>query len=258
MSTSLQPTTRLIAHRGNAFEFPENTLPALQSALELGVHRIEFDVHLSADGIPVVMHDDRLNRCAGLDLDALAMRWDELKTISVHEPSRLGERFVGTTIPSLAEVVNLLKQSPKATAFVEIKRASLRRFGTDAVVRRVCEQLQTVANQVVVISFDLDAVLQVKLNYALPIGWVLSEYSAEAKHLAETHSPNFLFCNQDKLPNDHSILWPGVWRWAIYEVTNLQEANALIARGARLLETMQVRSLLHGLDLNSPRSPLTS
>ena len=247
MSASLEPITRLIAHRGNAFEFPENTLPALGSALQLGIRHIEFDVHLSADGIPVVMHDDRLNRCAGLDLDALAMRCDELKAISVHEPSRFGDRFVGTTIPTLAEAVELLKQFPEAIAFVEIKRASLRRFGTELVVRKVCEELHTVASQVVIISFDLDALLQVKRNYALPIGWVLSEYSLQAKQLAETHSPSFLFCNQDKLPADSSVLWPGMWRWAIYEVTNISEANALMARDAHLLETMQVSKLLHEL-----------
>ena len=45
----------LIAHRGNARDFPENTLPALQSAVELGIRFIEFDVQLSADGVPVVI-----------------------------------------------------------------------------------------------------------------------------------------------------------------------------------------------------------
>lgn len=252
MSPSLNPAAVLIAHRGNAFEFPENTLPALRSALELGVRQIEFDVHLSSDGVPMVMHDDRLNRCAGLDRDALAMRKTELQAVSVHEPSRLGERFVGTTIPTLREVASLLQQFPQATAFVEIKRASLRRFGTDSVVQQVCSQLRAVADQVVVISFDLETVLLARRNHALPIGWVLSEYSAEAKHLAETHAPDFLFCNQDKLPTDRSSLWPGTWHWAIYEVSSLDEANQLIPRGVHLLETMQVRKLLHQLNTTSP------
>lgn len=252
MSASLKPEHRLVAHRGNAFEFPENTLPSLRSALQLGLRYIEFDVQLSADGVPMVMHDNRLNRCAGLDQDALAMTQHELQAVSVHEPSRLDERFSGTTIPTLAEVATLLKQFPLATAFVEIKRASLRRFGMVEVVERVCEQLQAFADQVVVISFDLEAVLQVRQHHALRIGWVLSDYTVESKQLANTHAPDFLFCNQDKLPYDNSALWQGPWSWALYEVTNLDEAHQLTARGAHLLETMQVRKLI--AELSKPAS----
>ena len=43
----------LVAHRGDARDFPENTLPAFASALELGLRFLELDVHLSADGVPV-------------------------------------------------------------------------------------------------------------------------------------------------------------------------------------------------------------
>lgn len=252
MSAPIDPAARLIAHRGNAYEFPENTLPALQSALELGVRHIEFDVHLSADEIPVVMHDDRLNRCAGLDLDALAMNWEELQTVSVHEPSRLGDRFAGTPIPTLASALALLRHFPQAMAFVELKRASLRRFGTETMVRRVCEQLRTVADQVVAISFDLEAVMQIRQASALRIGWVLTDYSFAAQERAESSCPEFLFCNQDKLPNNASLLWQGSWDWVIYEVTNRDEASQLISRGVHLLESMQIRKLLHDLQTTPP------
>ena len=52
----------LVAHRGNAADFPENTLPALRSALDAGIPWVEIDVHLSADGVPFVIHDVRLDR----------------------------------------------------------------------------------------------------------------------------------------------------------------------------------------------------
>jgi len=61
--------------------FPENTLPALRSALELGATHIEFDVQLSSDGVPMVLHDALLKRCAGLERDALEMKWAELQEI---------------------------------------------------------------------------------------------------------------------------------------------------------------------------------
>ena len=52
----------VIAHRGNSSAAPENTLSAFRSALALGVDGVEFDYHHSADGVPVVFHDETLDR----------------------------------------------------------------------------------------------------------------------------------------------------------------------------------------------------
>lgn len=55
-------TTRLAAHRGGGALWPENSLRAFREALALGVDLLELDVHLSADGVPVVIHDASLDR----------------------------------------------------------------------------------------------------------------------------------------------------------------------------------------------------
>jgi glycerophosphoryl diester phosphodiesterase len=52
----------VIAHRGNSSAAPENTLSAFRSALALGVDGVEFDYHHSSDGVPVVFHDETLDR----------------------------------------------------------------------------------------------------------------------------------------------------------------------------------------------------
>lgn len=56
------PMPRVVAHRGDSAHFPENTLPAFQSAYDMGVDVIETDVHLSRDGVLVIWHDPTLER----------------------------------------------------------------------------------------------------------------------------------------------------------------------------------------------------
>ncbi len=52
----------MIAHRGFSSRAPENTIAAFDLAIDAGFDNIELDVHLSADGVPVVIHDDALDR----------------------------------------------------------------------------------------------------------------------------------------------------------------------------------------------------
>jgi glycerophosphoryl diester phosphodiesterase len=234
----------LVAHRGNAAEFPENTLPALRSALELGVRYIEFDVHLTADRQPVLLHDANLKRTAGIDRNALEMSWTELAEIQVNEAQRFGKRFTDVGIPTLAQAASLLASNPHATAFVELKRASLRAFGQELMVRKVCEALQPVARQCVIISFDLAAVHHVRQVSTFRIGWVLSEYTNLSALKCEALAPDYVFCDHQLLSDSRAKLWRGPWRWAIYEVTTRKLAMELAARGAALIETMEVRSML--------------
>lgn len=51
---------RLVAHRGYSAKYPENTMAAFEAAFEAGVSAIELDVHISARGVPVVVHDSTL------------------------------------------------------------------------------------------------------------------------------------------------------------------------------------------------------
>lgn len=249
MSDTLSTLTlpQLVAHRGNAHEFPENTLPALRSALEMGASYVEFDVHLTADRVPVVMHDANLKRCAGIDRDALELSWTELSSISVGEVERFSDRYTDVCIPSLTQVVELLSGFPQATAFVELKRTSLHKYGQALMVQRVCEQLKPIAAQAVIISFDLPAIHYAQRNSNYRVGWVVPEYNSLAALKAEATVPQFLFCDHLKLPADQSRLWRGPWQWAIYEVTTAALATQLFERGAQLIETMEIRNMLRQL-----------
>lgn len=236
----------LVAHRGNAAEFPENTLPAFQSALELGVRFLELDVHLSRDGVPVVIHDHLLLRTTGLPGSVFEHDAADLANIDAGEAQRFGDRFSGIRLPLLRDVLRLLTRRPEITLFVEIKRASLNEFGHDHVVSQVLEVIKPWRTQCVIISFDLAAVHRARRLGDASIGWVLDSWDDHARLKYEALRPQFLFCDHEKLPVS-GRLWQGPWRWVIYEVTTLPLALSLAERGADYVETMVVRELSSAL-----------
>lgn len=234
----------LIAHRGNAAEYPENTLPALRSAMDLGVRHVAFDVQLSSDRLPVLLHDSTLLRTAGIDRHALEMHSRELAEVAVNEDDRFRKRFTDIGIPTLAQAVNLLESHAAVTAFVQLKRASLRAFGHELVARRVCEVLKPIARQCVIMSADFATVHHLRQVSPYRVGWIVPDYSTVSALKCEALAPDYLFCDHQLLTENASRLWRGPWRWAIYEVNSRRQALELGGRGARLVQTMLVREML--------------
>ncbi|MBT6093723.1 MAG: glycerophosphoryl diester phosphodiesterase [Rhodospirillaceae bacterium] len=99
---------RVIGHRGAAGHAPENTLVSIQKAFDLGARWVEVDVKLSSDGVPILMHDDRLERTtngSGLAAEASLAELERL------DAGRwFGAEFAGAHIPTLAELVGLLAE----------------------------------------------------------------------------------------------------------------------------------------------------
>ncbi len=92
------------AHRGASADAPENTLAAFREAQAQGAHGIELDVHLSGDGIPVVMHDDTLERTSDGRGRVCDFSLRELQRLDAG--SWFSREFAGERIPSLAEVLS--------------------------------------------------------------------------------------------------------------------------------------------------------
>ena len=65
MHPFFSPNPVVLAHRGDSKRFPENTMPAFRSALQMKVDVIETDVHITKDGVVVIWHDDDLSRLCG-------------------------------------------------------------------------------------------------------------------------------------------------------------------------------------------------
>jgi glycerophosphoryl diester phosphodiesterase len=238
----------LVAHRGNAAEYPENTLEALRSAVDLGVRHVEFDVQLPADAIPVVVHDSSLDRVAGRPGCVHDLRWAELADVAVGEPGRFARQFDGVRMPSLAQVVEALGAWNDVTGFVEVKRASLRRFGHDLVLNRIAATVAPALDRCVLISFDLECVRRLRAMTNARIGWVVERYDEATHALAVEAAPDFLFGDVDALPPTLERLWVGPWEWAIYEVRDVATASRCKRLGAPYVETMCVRAMREALE----------
>lgn len=237
-----QRLLHLVARRGNAAEFPENTLPALKSAIELGARFVELDVQLSADGVPMVIHDQDLVRTSGMSGSVLDMAAATLEQIDVHEPQRFGKRFLGTCIPKLTDALTTLEQRREVTVFIGIGRASLVHFGHDRVVHTLVQSVRPFKSRCVIVSFDFPAIHKARMNGGSQIGWKLAAYDNHTRLKYEALKPEFLFCDREVLPPTVSF-WRGPWRWVVHEVGEIESALALGNRGADFIGTSQVRAM---------------
>jgi glycerophosphoryl diester phosphodiesterase len=192
----------------------------------------------------VLLNDSNLQRIAGIDRNALEMSWGELSEVAVSDPQRFDQRYTGLRIPRLGDAVEVLASHPAITAFVELKRASLRAFGHETVVRKICEVLKPVARRCVLVSADFAAVHHVRQVSPYRIGWRLSEYTNTAALKCEALAPDYLFCDHQLLTESSSKLWRGPWKWAVSDVRTAELAMELAARGASLIETSAVGELL--------------
>jgi glycerophosphoryl diester phosphodiesterase len=143
----------VIAHRGNSSERPENTLAAFASALELGAPMVELDVHLTRDGEVVVIHDDTLDRTTS-GTGAVAERsLVEIRGLSAGYAQRFGQAFVAESVPTLVEVLDLLRG--RAGVLIEIKKAPAE-TGNDRLERATIAALRSARfdQDAAIISFD--------------------------------------------------------------------------------------------------------
>ncbi|WP_156684012.1 MULTISPECIES: glycerophosphoryl diester phosphodiesterase [unclassified Vibrio] len=100
---------KTIAHRGLSSQAPENTLSAFKLAVEKGSRWIEIDVQLSRDGVPVVIHDETVNRCTNGRGLIREMTLSQLKVLDAG--LWFGDKFQNEPIPTLLETLQFIQQA---------------------------------------------------------------------------------------------------------------------------------------------------
>jgi len=247
---------KLIAHRGYAAHYPENTMIGIEAAIEAGAHFVEVDVQLTADGTLVLFHDRALDRMCGAGGAIADYTAQELARFSASEPDRFGKRFARIPIATLRELAELIQQSPDIQFFIELKRISIKRYGADLMLEQVIRTLESLRQQCTLISFDAEILEMARLR-GWRTGLVVEHWHTErgqvlnvahdkkrkgACNIQDLTPFPFLFCDIEGLPSSGDLHLPNT-SLAVYEVADPEQARSLTARGVDFIETFAIEEM---------------
>ena len=159
---------KVTAHRGSSIEAPENTIAAIDKAIENKTDFVEIDVQETKDGIIVVYHDKNLKRITGLNETIYNLYYDEIKNIDVG--SWFSDDFAGERIPTLQEVIDYSRG--KISLNIELKPV---REDKDF-VKKVVDIINrnNLVDSCVITSLDYDVLKEVeKLNSKIKTGYIM-------------------------------------------------------------------------------------
>lgn len=140
-----------VAHRGYSSVAPENTLAAVAAGMRTGAEYVEIDVHTTADGLPVVLHDQTVDRTTEGSGDVAVLPGAQVTALDAG--SWFSPAFAGQHLPTFAQVLDLL-ETGSSTLLLEIKGPE-----TSAEVERVVDMVVEAGleDRVVLQSFDVAA-----------------------------------------------------------------------------------------------------
>lgn len=242
---SLSPL-QLVAHRGYAYRYPENTLLAIQAAVEVGARFVEFDVLMTADQVPVLFHDRDMQRMCGVTGVIHEHTLVQLQELNVSEPEKFGDSFAGNKITTLEEAVAYLATVSEVTTFVELKRQGLDAHGIDTFLDKVLPILEPIQNHTVVISYSIETLLATKQRSAFPVAAVFDRWEERNNPLVQQLNPEYMFTDIDELPVSGELNCPCTL--AVYECVDPGKAIEVHQRGIELVETFQIKEMLEALE----------
>ena len=230
-----------IAHRGYTDKYPENTLIALEAARKCGAKFVEVDVQLSADHIPVLFHDRDLQRLCQQTGAIHDYTFNELEKFHVTDSEKFSDKYAENKITSLQLFIDYLKNNPELTAFIELKRSMIEKFGEKCVLEIILPLFDGMKEQISFISYDQAILETIHKNTNYTTGIVVDEWSEYDKNA--TWLSEWLFCAAEGLPKDNTelVIEPKI---AVFEVGNIGLAKHLLAKGIFYLETFCIKEML--------------
>lgn len=218
----------VIAHRGASAIAPPNTLAAFAKALELGADGVELDVHLSADGVPIVIHDFTVDATTDGHGRVADLTLAQLKQLDVG--SRFGAAFAGERIPTLEEALDIL--AGRLLVNIELKSISLRDNGLERAVVALIERLGA-SDAILLSSFNPFALRRVKkLAPHIPTGLLYTPSMPLRRGWPAWVAPLEALHPEHTIVNMRTIAWAHrrgyrVYTWTVDDRAEMQRLIAL-------------------------------
>jgi glycerophosphoryl diester phosphodiesterase len=229
---------KVIGHRGAAAYAPENTLESLREAARRGASWVEFDVKLTADGVPVLMHDDRLDRTTDGKGAVAATSYEQIRALDAG--AWFAPAFAGARVPTLAAALDLLLAKGLG-ANIEIKPCPGREVETAArAVAEIRRRWPSDRPAPLISSFRPESLAAAKAAAPeLPRGLLIWEdgiatWRATARELgcATVH------CSEHNLTADWAAeIRAAGYGLAVYTVNDPDKARRLVAWGIQAIIT---------------------
>lgn len=220
----------VIAHRGANLLAPENTLPAFALAYEMGASWVECDVVLTADHVPVILHDRDLWRTARLHAHIDKLNYDDLHNYNVG--AYFSKEYVHTFVPKLEELLELALHYGRGVN-IEIKPAlpeyaEITAEYSYTVIKPYLDRIP-----ILVSSFDVDSLLWYRLHAPeVSLGYLSSRWYRSWKIVAVLLKVISIHCNEKILtPKRLQLLTESEYDIFVYTVNNAAHAQELFAAG---------------------------
>ncbi|MBE2191664.1 MAG: glycerophosphoryl diester phosphodiesterase [Alphaproteobacteria bacterium] len=141
----------VIGHRGAAAYAPENTIESIHTAADMGCKWVELDVKLTKDSVPVIFHDDDLDRTTNGHGPIAEMKYDDL--CDLEAGSWFSEGFAGAKVPTLEEAIEIILQRDLGVN-LEIKPCAGREVETSEAMLDVLSQIWDDRDRLLITSFS--------------------------------------------------------------------------------------------------------
>ena len=237
--------TAIIAHRGASGHAPEHSVAAFDIAIEMGADYLEFDVQLTADGVPIVFHDLVSTRTLrGIERHGVIseMAFEQLRHADTgswfNEDAVAGSvRFEGQSLLTLSEVLERYRHLARFA--IELKSNDDSKSGIEWKVLRTLADHQLLSNSRRVVVMSLSAVSPARLHSLAPgfdLVQLFYDHENSAEILGRLHhvrryarriGPHYSQVTEELVKAAHAE-GLGVWTWAVNEV---DEMERLLAAG---------------------------
>ncbi len=169
------PNPMIIAHRGSPKQAPENTIPSFQKALECGATHIELDIRMTRDDVPVIFHDEKVNRMTNGSGFLSQMELSVVKELRVKKRER---------IPTLEEVLKEFRGKCGLVLDIKVRNAVIPSYKLVKKHGRL--------NDVIFTSRDGMAIMKLKGKEGARLGFSNRDRGIDTLSVASTLGAEFI------------------------------------------------------------------